>query len=239
MIVNAEGVSYEQLNRKIRECSDKDIIVENCMGHRYIGAGICEKNIIVQGVPGNAMGAYLHGGSITVMGNAQDAAGDTMNSGVICVHGSVGDAAGYAMRGGTIYIRDDAGYRAGVHMKAYMDSEPVMIIGGCVGSFLGEYQAGGRIIVMNLREEKYSTGNFCGTGMHGGKIYIRGQSLPEVLPVQVTVSAATAEEIEEIQRYVEGYCSFFGGNPDMLMQAGFHTLKPDEKQKYTQIYVDI
>ena len=155
MIVNAEGVSYEQLNRKIRECSDKDIIVENCMGHRYIGAGICEKNIIVQGVPGNAIGAYLHGGSITVMGNAQDAAGDTMNSGVICVHGSVGDAAGYAMRGGTIYIRDDAGYRAGV------------------------------------------------------------------------------------QRYVEGYCSFFGGDPDMLMQAGFHTLKPDEKQKYTQIYVDI
>ena len=164
----------EQLNRKIRECSDKDIIVENCMGHRYIGAGIREKNIIVQGVPGNAM-----------------------------------------------------------------DSEPVMIIGGCAGSFLGEYQAGGRIIVMNLREEKYSTGNFCGTGMHGGKIYIRGQSLPEVLPVQVTVSAATAEEIEEIQRYVEGYCSFFGGDPNMLMQAGFHTLKSDEKQKYTQIYVGI
>ena len=53
-----------------------------------------------------------------------------------------------------------------------MDSEPVMIIGGCAGSFLGEYQAGGRIIVMNQREEKHSTGKFCGTGMHGGKKYI-------------------------------------------------------------------
>ena len=78
------------------------------MGQRYIGAGICEKNIIVQGVPGNAM-----------------------------------------------------------------DSEPVMIIGGCAGSFLGEYQAGGRIIVMNQREEKHSTGKFCrGRECMEAKIYI-------------------------------------------------------------------
>ena len=66
-----------------------------------------------------------------------------MNDGTIIVHGSIGDAAGYAMRGGEIFVRGSAGYRAGVHMKAYEDKLPVMVIGGCAGSFLGEYQAGG------------------------------------------------------------------------------------------------
>lgn len=33
------------------------------------------------------------------------------------------------MRGGRIYVRGDAGYRTGIHMKAYEDKTPVMIIG--------------------------------------------------------------------------------------------------------------
>lgn len=36
-------------------------------------------------------------------------------------------------------------------MKAYEEKVPVMVIGGSVGSFLGEYQAGGRIIVLGLK----------------------------------------------------------------------------------------
>lgn len=60
-----------------------------------------------------------------------------MNAGEIVVHGSIGDAAGYAMRGGRIFIRDSAGYRAGIHMKAYKDKIPLMVIGGAAGSFLG------------------------------------------------------------------------------------------------------
>lgn len=101
-------------------------------------------------MPGNALGAYLNGAEITVSGNAQDAVGDTMNEGKIVVHGQIGDAAGYAMRGGRIYIKGNAGYRAGIHMKAYKDKKPIMVIGGRAGSFLGEYQAGGIIIVLGL-----------------------------------------------------------------------------------------
>lgn len=69
------------------------------------------------------------------------------------IHGSAGDAAGYAMRGGKIYVRDHAGYRAGIHMKEYKKKVPIMIIGGCAGSFLGEYQAGGILIVLGLQED--------------------------------------------------------------------------------------
>lgn len=58
-----------------------------------------------------------------------------MNEGEIIVHGGIGDAAGYAMRGGRILIRDGAGYRAGIHMKAYKDKVPLMVIGGTAAAF--------------------------------------------------------------------------------------------------------
>ena len=114
-----------------------------------------DRNITVNGISGNALGAYLNNASITVNANAQDAVGDTMNAGKILIHGSAGDAAGYAMRGGKIYVRDHAGYRAGIHMKEYKKKVPIMIIGGCAGSFLGEYQAGGILIVLGLQEDHH------------------------------------------------------------------------------------
>ena len=87
----------------------------------------------------------------------------------IIVHGSIGDAAGYAMRGGKIYVKGNAGYRAGIHIKAYEDKSPTIIIGGTCGSFLGEYQAGGTIIVLGLTAQQNPiVSNFPCTGMHGG-----------------------------------------------------------------------
>ena len=152
----------------------------NCLGVRYIACGDKENEYIIEGTPGNALAAYLDGGKVTVYGNAQDATGDTMNNGQITIHGSTGDAVGYAMRGGQIYVKNDAGYRAGIHMKQYEDKLPVLVIGGTVGSFLGEYQAGGIIIVLGIgHEEKSVAGNFCATGMHGGLIFLRTKNLPK------------------------------------------------------------
>ena len=144
--INAAGLDYTALNSAVRLAGDQCRIT-NCLGQRFIGAGISEKQITIEGIPGNALGAYLNGAEIIVHGNAQDALGDTMNKGRIVVHGSVGDAAGYAMRGGEIFVRDNAGYRTGIHMKAYGDTQPLLVIGGRVGSFLGEYLAGGLILI--------------------------------------------------------------------------------------------
>ena len=149
--IDASGLDYRQLNAAIRSCSG-DASVTGCYGQRFIGAGLETGNLTVTGTPGNALGAYLDGACIEVHGNAQDAVGDTMNAGRIVVRGSIGDAAGYAMRGGELYVEGNAGYRAGIHMKAYGDKRPVMVIGGKAGSFLGEYQAGGVIIVLGLTD---------------------------------------------------------------------------------------
>ncbi len=162
------------------------------------------------GTPGNALGAYLNGADITVMGNAQDATGDTMNEGRIIIHGSCGDATGYAMRGGCIYVEKDAGYRAGIHMKAYQNKLPVLVIGGCAGSFLGEYQAGGLIVVLGLGREPGQplVGNFCATGMHGGKILLRGDA-PKDLSPQVLSAPATEADMAQIEPHLETLCRAF------------------------------
>ena len=89
--------------------TEGDCRLTGCCGQRFIAAGMGGKRIEIDGVPGNALGAYLNGAEIVVNGNAQDAVGDTMNDGRIVVRGDIGDAAGYAMRGGEIYVRGFAG----------------------------------------------------------------------------------------------------------------------------------
>ena len=163
MRIDATGMDFQTLNRKLRQ-ADTEYQISGCCGQRFIAAGMDRKRITIDGIPGNALGAYLNGATIAVHGNAQDAVGDTMNAGAILIYGNTGDAAGYAMRGGKIYVKGNAGYRAGIHMKEYQEKVPVMIIGGTAGSFLGEYQAGGRILVLNLLESgRNIAGNFpCG-----------------------------------------------------------------------------
>ncbi|MGN0690415.1 MAG: glutamate synthase, partial [Oscillospiraceae bacterium] len=184
----------------------------------------------------NALGAYLSGAEITVNGNAQDAVGDTMNDGTITVHGSIGDTVGYAMRGGKIYIHGNAGYRAGIHMKEYKEKVPVMIIGGTTGSFLGEYQAGGVIIVLGLTEGKI-VGNFPCTGMHGGKMFLRGKCEGVKFPSQVRVAKAENEELSELRTHLEPYCKTFGLDIEEIMNSEFTVIKPDSKNPYKQMYV--
>lgn len=237
--INAENMHYKDLNHAVRTAADSDIILENVIGHRYIGGGAANKNIQIHGIPGNALGAYLNKCSITVYANAQDATGDTMNSGEIIIHGSCGDAAGYGMRDGKILIKGSAGYRAGIHMKQYEKHIPKLIIGGKVGDFLGEYQAGGKIIVLGIGHEgACPVGSFCGTGMHGGAIYIRSDVAPTGLPAQVVISDATPEDLEDIKAEVIDFASNFGYNSDVLLSSHFFKLIPNTKNPYKQLYVN-
>lgn len=235
--IDAKNVGYTELNHLIRE-TDKNCTVEHCCGQRFIAAGMSDKHITINGIPGNALGAYLNGGCITVHGNAQDAVGDTMNDGRIVIHGSVGDAAGYAMRGGEIYVYGDAGYRAGIHMKEYQGKAPAIVIGGCAGSFLGEYQAGGIILVLGLNPKgKRIVHNFPCTGMHGGKLILRGDCSDIVFPKQVNVRDATEEDMEQIQKFVLEYSRLFCVDPEPILNAPFTIVTPDSKNPYKQMYV--
>ena len=237
MKINASELEFRAVNEAIR-AGGKTVSLTGCLGQRFLCAGMSDVSVKIEGVPGNALGAYLNGAKIEVDGNAQDAVGDTMNAGEIVIRGNVGDAAGYAMRGGRIYVKGDAGYRAGIHMKAYQEKIPVIVIGGCAGSFLGEYQAGGVIVVLGLSDAgRRIVGNFPCTGMHGGKMILRSDCKGIEFPGQVTAREATAEDLTEIKGYVSEYCARFGLDENEVMDATFTVVTPDSSNPYKRLYV--
>jgi glutamate synthase domain-containing protein 3 len=236
--LRARELGYRRLNDLIRERTG-EIGVEDCFGERFIGSGASGKNIVIHGTPGNALGAYLDGAEIHVHGNAQDAVGDTMNGGRIVIHGNAGDALGYAMRGGEIYVRGDAGYRTGIHMKQYQDKRPVIVVGGAVGSFLGEYLAGGLIVVLGLGGDgEPPVGRFTGTGMHGGRIFLRCRREPDDLPAQVLVQRAGEADLAEIAGPLRAFAACFGLDAAELLTATYYALSPNAKNPYRQLYTE-
>ncbi|MDR1805293.1 MAG: glutamate synthase [Clostridium sp.] len=236
--INAHGVDFQLLNEQIAAQGDKSLILMGVLGQRFLAAGRKQGSLTIHGVPGNALGAYLNGAELTVLGNAQDATGDTMNAGSIIIHGSSGDATGYAMRGGEIYVKGRVGHRAGIHMKAYKENVPHLVVGGRAGSFLGEYQAGGVILLLGLDcEDEFPAGYYCGTGMHGGKIYIRTSHPPKGLPPHVCFRPANVEDSAVIRPLVSRWCELFSVPEEDVFNCPFHVLEPDTEGADEQHYI--
>ena len=204
--IDASGVFYRELNARLREAvsnGTQKIELHNVYGQRYIGTDLDKPvEIEIFGTPGNDLGAFMNGPKITVHGNAQDGCGNTMNSGEIIIHGHAGDILGLSARGGKLFIRDDVGYRAGIHMKEYQDKKPVLVIGGTAQDFLGEYMAGGILILLglNLGEGEYHKAKFIGTGMHGGVIYLRGNVEEYQLGKEVGVAELEEKDYQILQQ---------------------------------------
>jgi len=238
VVIDAAGKHFIELNREIKACKASEVTIYGTLGQRYIGTGVKGKTLTIIGTPGNGLGAYLTGTDIIVEKNAQDAVGDTMNDGTILVRGNIGDATGYGMRGGKIYVGGNAGYRAGIHMKAYNDSVPVIVIGGYSGSFLGEYQAGGTIIVLGMGREKSGrpiTGESCATGIHGGRVYLRVRDF-EAPPKTILTRLESAGEDEYLASELAAYAAAFELDYHVLANHPFVMIAPDSKNPYRTLY---
>ena len=263
MRIDAKGVCYRELNELIHRAVDngeKEIVLDNVNGQRYIGDGLsCDIKITVNGVPGNDLAAFMDGPTIVVNSNGQDGVGNTMNAGKIVVHGDVGDIAGHSMRGGRIFIKGSAGYRTGIHMKSYKDLFPVIIIGGNARDFLGEYIAGGLIVVLGLNSGKSQqpvvhgsqiktnnygvpaadyglVGRYCGTGMHGGIMYIRGDIEDYQLGEEVKKSSLNREDGKMLRKYLKEYSGYFSLNLREIMNSKFIKLFPSTRRPYGKLY---
>ena len=70
MIIDAKGMHFAELDRLVKSSKDSDITINNVLGQRYIAAGASGKSIVINGTPGNALGAYMDGCRIEVRGNA-------------------------------------------------------------------------------------------------------------------------------------------------------------------------
>ncbi len=238
----AGSTNYCELNEHIKALAEKpgDIAVRGVFGQRYIGCGLKNHtHLHIFGTLGNDSACYMDGATLEVFGNAQDGIANTMNDGKLIVHGNCGDIMGYAMRGGELFIKGYAGYRAGIHMKEYMDKVPKIVIGQKAGDFLGEYMAGGRIVVMGLElgPEEYSVGRFFGTGMHGGRMYIRGRVKEALIEREIEAAPLEAEDKEFLQKVIGDYAAYFKADLSSISADDFVMYQPKSSRPYGNMYI--
>ena len=240
MKIDASGLHYRTLNDRINaavEDGTSEIELENVCGHRYIGAGLGSGvHITINGTPGNDLASFMNGAEITVNGNAQDGVGNTMNEGKVVIHGDAGDIPAHSMRGGKIFVRGLVGYRAGIHMKAFRDRVPVLVVGRTAGDYAGEYMAGGVMIILNLDNQDSSpAGNYLGTGMHGGAIFMRGQVDEFQLGQEVGLEDMTDEDRQTLNSVIEEYAETM--NLDLTIgPEEFIKLIPRTTRPYGKLY---
>ena len=238
--IDAKGMHYTPLNREIRKAvreSAGEIVLSNVLGQRFIGDGLQGSvTLFVHGIPGGDLGMFMSGPRIVVYGNADHAPGNTMDAGTITIHGSAGDAVAHSMRGGTILVRDGIGYRGGIHMKQYEEKIPVLVIGEDARAFLGEYMAGGLVILLRRNRPGIYSERGTGSGIHGGEIFIRGEVDPHSLGVGARASPATPGEISRIAPFIRKYCDAFDCEPGPLLDEPFTRVIPGSARPFANKY---
>lgn len=187
------GSDFRQINALITEAfrdGKAGITLRDVHGQRYLGIGFSSKvrgsnatpsfRIELEGFPGNCLANLNDGGIFEIFGNAADDVADTMHSGSVIIHGSARDVLGQALQGGSILVRGSVGNRAAIQMREYRNSRPFLIVGETADDYLGEYMAGGLVCVLNLSDSRNPVGHYVGTGMVGGRIYIRGNFMGDL-----------------------------------------------------------
>jgi glutamate synthase domain-containing protein 3 len=238
--IDAREMHYRKLNNLLRNSSGNGIArvkITNVYGQRYIGTNLRKPlEITVHGVPGNDLGAFMDGSTLIVYGNVQDGCGNTMNDGRIVVHGHAGDVTGHSMRGGKIFIRDDAGFRLGIHMKEFQEKKPIIVVGGTAQDFLGEYMAGGILVVLGLHrgETQRHRARFVGTGMHGGVMFIRGEV--SHFGKDVEISEVDDQDERILRTVISEFCSYFRYDVEKILDHDFTKIIPVSYRPYGRLY---
>lgn len=246
MKIDATNLNYKKLNEKIHnlvEKGAKKLTLFNVNGQRYIASGMRESvKIHIKGIPGNDLGAFMNGPEIYCENNGQEAIGNTMSGGKIIINGQAGDALGYSMRGGKIFVKNNVGYRVGINMKQYRESTPVIVIGDSAKDFLGEYMAGGIIIVLGMPfgHSKVICGRYLGTGMHGGSIYLPKVKLPSKIPSGLqTVLCKDIYDVEQLSVNIDEFSSAFKLSKNLIAKIKnqrFVKIQPSTHRPYGNLY---
>ena len=239
--IDARDLHYTPLNQKIREViagGAKEIVLDNVLGQRFIGDGLRgdDVTITVNGVPGGDLAMFMSGPTIIVNGNADHAPGNTMDQGKVIIHGSAGDAVAHSMRGGSVYVRDSIGYRGGIHMKQYKEKRPILVVGSSARAFLGEYMAGGLLIVLGIGGVTPVEERGIGSGIHGGEIFIRGTVDEKYLGVGAKAAPATADQKASVKPVIEDFAKSFGLDPAPLFASEYMRIAPASARPFASKY---
>ncbi len=255
---------HRELNREIRKAIREGynwITLENVSGQRFIGAGVKEHvTIEVFGDAGLDLGVFSEGITVVVHGCSEYLLGNTLNAGELVVYGDSWDITGMGARGGRIFIMGNGGSRVGIHMKEFRDKKPVIVYGGVVKQYCGEYMAGGMIIVLGLdfskaikdKSKPVSRENIdpnkirdldggivqsdLAGGIHGGAVYIRGDVADHNLGVYAMKDEFTDEDREILTPVLERFCELFNVPEDLIWRKKFTKIRPVSSRPFGKVY---
>ncbi len=94
------------------------------------------------------------------------------------------------------------------------------------------------MILLGLGGGKHK-GNFIGTGMHGGVIYLRGTIEETQVGGQVAISPLDDMDMEILDRYVSEFMERFPDlqlNKEQILKDGWMRLSPRSKRPYGKLY---
>ena len=239
--IDASNLMHRALNENLRRAiisGNKEIRLKNVLGQRFIAAGLRDKvRIEIDGIAGNDLAVFMDGPEIYLHGNGEDGVGNTISGGKIAIFGNSGDLLGHSARGGKIFVRGDIGWRGGIHAKSYQDKFPVIIVGGRAGDYLGEYLAGGLIIVLGLTQSKKPlVGKFFGTGMHGGTMYFAGPISGAFPGREVSAVPFGDGDLKLIQPYLAEFSQDFHLDLSEILKIPFQTLISQTSRPYGRLY---
>lgn len=241
LTIDATNLHYTPLNQQIRRAVEegvKEIVINNVLGQRFIANGLRgdDVTITINGVPGGDLAMFMSGPTVIVHGNADHAPGNTMDKGKVVIHGSAGDAVAHSMRGGRVYVRDNIGYRGGIHMKQYLKKRPVLVVGNSARAFLGEYMAGGLLIILGLKGGEPVSERGIGSGIHGGEIYIRGIVDDKYLGVGARQQPATEEQKQTIAPIIMDFAKSVGIDATSLLKSEYTRIAPASARPFANKY---
>lgn len=245
MEIDVSRMTYREINEMLHRYVDEGeerFYLKGVQGQRYLGTGLNKEiKLDIFGVAGSDLAAFACGPRITVHGNAEELVGNTLCRGEVVIHGRAGDVAGFSMQDGHIFIRGDLGYRAGIHMKALGEKLPVIICGGTAGDYLGEYMAGGLVVILGLDASNNSSliGEYAGAGMHGGKIFVRGEIDPRYVSPDVKIHPAADGDYQMIKPYLQLFASSFNIAEEELASLEFTCLAAHSHRPYGNLYTGI
>lgn len=174
IVIRNGGAALDFVGRGMSEGS---ITVDGDAG-AYLGQGMRGGRLHVTGRAGPWAGAVLAGGLVRIDGDAGDFVGGAlpgdmrgMSGGIMTIGGNVGERAGDRMRRGIIHVEGDAGSFLGSRMIA-----GTIIVSGRVGAYPGYAMKRGTLLLRALPEEIAPT--FADCGVHDlGFLRLLGRSM--------------------------------------------------------------
>ena len=92
------------------------------------------------------------------------------------------------------------------------------------------------LLGLDIKHGEKLFGTHCASGMHGGKIFVRGTFPKENLSHNIKVEKLNAEDEKELKSYVKKYCKYFDADFEEIMAKPFKKLVPATSRPYANLY---